>query len=405
MSPQAGREPTAEQRTGRQRGPGIFVGRLADVPVFVSPSWLVPAVFITVLYADVFDPGRAADAAPRPVAYLLSFGVAVLVALSVFLHEASHALTARALGLPVRRIVIHLVGGVSEIERDPETPTREYLIAAAGPLVSLLLAGAGLAAIPALDGDAARYAAVFGLVNGLVGVLNLLPGLPLDGGRVLHAAIWRLVGDRYRASVAAANGGRIVAVCIAFFPVLRHAAAGDPAAQSGIDLDIVWAFFVAMYVWGGATIELRTAEVHRRLPSVRVRELLRRALAVAYDLPLAEAVRRARESGARALVTVDARGRPDGVVSEQAVIATPPERQPWMAVSQVARHIEPALILHVDATGEALLDVLRATPASEYVVVDGTGEVLGVLATADVAAVLDGSAQRAAGQPAPQRRP
>lgn len=395
--------PQGGQQAPRQRGPGIYVGRLYDVPIYVSPSWLVPTVFITLLYADLFDGGP--DATPGPVAYLLSFGMAVLIALSIFLHEASHALTARLLGLPVRRIVIHLLGGVSEIARDPETPVREYLIAVAGPLTSLLLAGAGLAAMPALHGNAARYAAVFGLVNGLIGVLNLLPGLPLDGGRVLHSAVWRAVGDRHRATVAAAFGGRFVAVGIAFFPVLRHAVTGNPSAANGIDLDVVWAFFIAMWVWGGATMELRTAEVRRRLPLVRVRQLLRRALAVAYDLPLAEAVRRARESGARALVTVDATGRPDGVVSEQAVIATPPDRQPWMAVSQVARHIEPSLILHVDTTGETLLEALRSHPASEYVVVDGTGEVVGVLATSDVAAVLDGSAERAQGQAARARRP
>jgi Zn-dependent protease len=378
------------ERPQRLRGPGIYVGKLAGIPVFVSPSWLVPAAFITILYADVFSPGLPPGAAPRPVAYLLSFGVAVLVALSVFVHEASHSLTARALGLPVRRIVIHLVGGVSEVGRDPETPTREYLIAAAGPLISLLLAGCGFAAIPFLHGHLARYAVVFGLVNGLVGVLNLLPGLPLDGGRLLHSALWRTMGDRHRASVAAANAGRVVAVAIALFPVVRQDVSGSAQpGQTGLDTDVVWGLLIAMYVWVGATVELRNAELRRRLPAVRVRELLRRALAVAYDLPLAEAVRRARESGARALVTVDAQGRPDGVVSEQAVMATPLERQPWMSVSQVARHLEPKLILHVESDGEALLETLRTSPASEYVVVDGTGEVLGVLATADVAAALD----------------
>lgn len=375
------------------RVPGFLVGRLLGVPVYLSATWVLPAAFITFLYADVFTP---AGTTPGVRAHALAFGVAVLVAVSVFVHEASHVVVARMLGLPVRRIVIHLIGGVSEIERQPENPTREYLVAVAGPLSSLFLAGVGFLLTAPLSGDAARYAAVFALVNGLVGVLNLLPGLPLDGGRVLRAGLWRLTGSQPRASWVAAVAGRVLAIAIVLSPFIRTAL--DPAAASTTQgLDVIWALLIGLYVWGGATVELRVADLRRRLPAVRVRSLARRALPVPGDLPLSEAVRRARDAGARALVTVDPQGRPDGLVSERGVSTTPVERHPWVAVSTLSRPVEPSLVMEADIDGDALLDQMRVTPASEYLVVEpATGEVIGVLATSDVAAILDKSGRSAA---------
>lgn len=361
------------------------LGRVAGVPIFLSPSWLLPAAFLTVLYADDFAP---AGTTPGVRAHLLAFGIAVLVALSVLVHELAHVVVARLLGLPVRQVVIHLIGGVSEIQRKPETPAREYLVAVVGPLSSLLVAGVARAALPLAHGhDARAYLAYLAFVNLLLGVLNVLPGLPLDGGRVVRAAVWQATGDEPRASVAAAGAGRVLAVCIGVAPLAAAAVLG-PSGSNTADLDVLWGALVGMYVWGGATVELRFAELRRRLPRLRVRSLVRSTLPVPGDLPLSEAIRRARATGARALVTVDAAGRPDGIVPEDAVAATPEHQQPWVSVSALARRLEPTLTVPADTAGEDLLETLRRAPASEYLVVEHSGEVLGVLSTRDVQAVL-----------------
>lgn len=364
-------------------GDGIRVGRAFGVPVHVSPSWFLIAALITVFFAPTVE-----DRVPGigPGRYVVSLLFAVLLYLSVFIHELSHTLTAKALGLPVRRITLQLLGGVSEIEREPDSAGKEYLIAMAGPLISLLLAGLGFALVGQLDeGTVSRVlAGELALANGLVAAFNLLPGLPLDGGRVLRAAIWAVSGRPYAGTVAAAWVGRGLAVVLLAIPLLLSAGRGSPASL----VSIVYFAVLASFIWGGATAALRSARLQRWLPRLQLRSLARRALPVPADLPLAEAIRRASESGARGIVIVDSAGRPEGVVSEAAVAATPEVRRPWVAVGTLARQLAPDLVLDADLPGPEVLEAMRRAPASEYLVVERSGDVYGVLASTDVATAV-----------------
>src|SRR4051812_25314153 len=179
----------------------VRLGRVAGVPVFVGPSWFVMAVVITFLYGQplVLTLGQSQ-------AYVVSGSFAVLLGVSVLLHELGHCLVARAFGLPVRRIVVNFLAGATEVTKQPETPGREYAVAVAGPMVSLLLAGLGLAPLPHVEHHSLTWRVVenVALTNGLIAAFNLLPGLPLDGGRVLRAFVWKVMGDADRATVVAA---------------------------------------------------------------------------------------------------------------------------------------------------------------------------------------------------------
>ncbi|KWX09272.1 hypothetical protein TR74_10570, partial [Carbonactinospora thermoautotrophica] len=124
--------------------------------------------------------------------------------------------------------------------------------------------------------------------------------------------------------------------------------------------------------------------IRERLPLLRARTLTRRALPVSADLPLSEALRRAGEVGANAFVVVDHEDKPVAVVSGAAVAAVPPQRRPWVQVGHLARTLEPGMIISAELSGERLIAALRAVPATEYLVVEPTGEVFGVLAAADV---------------------
>jgi CBS-domain-containing membrane protein len=130
------------------------------------------------------------------------------------------------------------------------------------------------------------------------------------------------------------------------------------------------------------------------LPRLDIRALMRRAMSVSAELPVSEAVRRAREADARALVVVDSLGKPSGLVSEAAVNALPEGRQPWVAVSDLARPVDASLVLRTDMNGEALLSAVQATPATEYLVVDKSGAVCGVLARIDLVAALQAAGLR-----------
>nr|WP_237447765.1 site-2 protease family protein [Nocardioides flavescens] len=313
--------------------------------------------------------------------YVVGLAFAVVLYLSVLLHEASHAFMARHYGFPVSTITLHFLGGVTAIEAEAEKPRQEFWIAVVGPLTSL---GVGLGALGLwfVTPDGVLRLVVEGLAGGnlLVGVLNLVPGLPLDGGRVLKSAVWKATGSMHRGTVVAAWGGRVTAFAVLLYPFVQQWLFG---IEPGV-VDFVLAVVIGLFLWNGASATLAHARVRRRFPHLVARRLARRTLSVPEDLPLSEAVRRAREAEAGAIVTVTGSGRPVGVVNEAALTATPEERRPWLATSTVARSVDDGLTLPVGIAGEDLVRAITSTPASEYLLLDDDGSVYGVLTTADV---------------------
>lgn len=361
------------------RPPGTFkVGTIAGSDVLVTSSWFLVAGLIAVIMAprvDQVSPGLGAGK------YVAGFAFAVVLYLSVLLHEASHAIMARRQGFPVTSITLHFLGGMTAIEGEARTPRQEFLIAVVGPLTSLAV---GVVALLTLltEPDGLIRLALEGLAgaNLLVGVLNLVPGLPLDGGRVLKAAVWGISGNAHRGTIAAGWGGRVTAVAALAWPALQ-----EPLLGVRPDIvDYMLAVIVAVFLWSGATAAMNSARMRRRIPQLHARGLARRTLAVPEDLPLAEAVRRAQDASAGSIVTVTAAGAPVGVVSEAALLATPQERRPWVPVSSVTRTLDAGLRLPADIGGEALVVAINRTPAAEYLLVEPDGSVYGVLATADV---------------------
>ena len=346
--------------------------------VLVRSSWLVVAVLIAVLVAPAVEqvaPGLG------PWRYLAGAAFAVLLYLSVLLHEMSHALMARRYGLPVRSITLHFLGGVTEIDGEPDTPGREFGVSVVGPLTSL---GVGLVFLllrPVTpDGLLRLTVEMLAGANLIVGVLNLVPGLPLDGGRVLRAGVWKATGDPHRATIVAGWGGRVAAAAALAYPLGRQLVTGVPTPVT----DYILAFVIATFLWGGASASILSGKVRRRLPVLTARSLARRTLSVPHDLPLAEAVRRAQEQEAGSIVVLDLSNAPTGIVSEAAVLATPEERRPWLPVSAVSRTVEQGLSLPVDLSGEQLIRAMQRTPASEYLLVESDGRLFGVLVTDDV---------------------
>ncbi|HEU4545246.1 MAG TPA: site-2 protease family protein, partial [Microlunatus sp.] len=191
----------------------IVIARPFGVPVDVTPTWFLVAGLITYGFAPTVERTVPGIGDWR---YAVSLAFALLLYLSVLVHELSHTVVALRAGLPVRRISLHLLGGVSEIERPAKTAGREAGIAAAGPAVSLAIAAVAFGVSELLEpGTVARLLARGLMVSNLVvGVFNLLPGLPLDGGRVLSAGVWRITGRRHVGTVVAAWLGRGVAVVV-----------------------------------------------------------------------------------------------------------------------------------------------------------------------------------------------
>ncbi|HEU5265253.1 MAG TPA: site-2 protease family protein [Jatrophihabitans sp.] len=362
---------------------GLPLGRIRGVPIFVTPSWLLIALLLTSAWGPVVR--EFVDDIGSVAAYLVTFGFTLVFGLCVLAHELGHTLVSLWLGYPVRRVFLFALGGISEVEDEPRCPRHELLIAAAGPLVSVLISTAawfGYQAAP----SGALITALLALLwwsNLLLAVFNLLPGLPLDGGRLMRAAVWGCGASVLTSTRVAAWTGRVVAIGVAVLGLAVDRSSGQFAAT-------IFSIALAAYLWFGAGQSLRAATLTARLPGVSVDRLLRPGMFVSPDVSIAEALRRAAESHARGLVVLDTTNEPSAIVDELLVSGVPEERRPWTPISSVARPLEPGLILPVDIDAAGLLQRMQTTPAHEYLVLRADGSAAGLISARDFAAELRG---------------
>lgn len=367
----------------------LRLGSVMGVPIFLTPSWLLIAGFIMISDADFLRSQIAGLSSAG--AYSLALLFAICLAASVLAHEIGHTVTSRALGLRVNRIVVFLLGGISEIDGEPERPRHELAIAAAGPFVSFVLAAGlwALSLLPAAGSSAAVMLALLAWSNLVIAVFNVLPGLPLDGGRLVQALVWMLGASRPKAGVIAAWSGRFVAIAMALAVLVLNTALAPGNSMSFTSVGATaMGFAVAAFLWFGATQALRMSNLNERAARLSVRQLLRTAVYLPADTPISEAIRRLQAANAGAIAVVDSDGRTRALVEEARISGMEPARRPWSTLAEVARPLESGLVLEDRLSGAELLAAVRSVPASEYLVVGPDGVSRGMIATADVARAL-----------------
>jgi Zn-dependent protease len=375
-----GQPPAGQQAPQARRDPrqGLVIARVLGIPVVISPYWFVVAAILVYLYANSLD----SSVSPSTTRYLVAAAFVILLYVSVLIHELSHCVVARAFKLSVRRVLLYPLGGFSEIEEEPPTPGQEFAVSAAGPAISLVLAGLALALTKAVPyGLPGLLIDQLFRANLLVGIFNLLPGLPLDGGRIFRAGIWRMTRKPVSATIAAAWAGRVLAVALVAVPLALYRGQFQSLLTSTYGL---WLAFIAVFMWMQAGQAISAARVRERLPAISARALARRAIPVPASTPLSEAIRQADAAQARALVVIDHDSNPVALVNEDAVIATPEQRRPWIEIGAVARAISPGMILAADLSGIELIEAVRRAPATEYLLVEPSGQIYGVLAATDL---------------------
>lgn len=369
---------------GTRTRSGWVLAHVGGAPVVLAPSWLLIAAFLTFLFlpavrAAAPDLGTVATAAAAA-------GFPVLLAVSVLIHELGHGLTARRLGIPVTEYVITLWGGHTQFDREIPRPGTSALVSIAGPVANAVLGLAAWWAAGLASGVGAVLLSAAALANGFVAVFNLLPGLPLDGGRVLEAAVWAVTGDRARGTLVAGWAGRVITVVVAAL------ALGLPFLQ-GRQPSVVTALtvvLVGLFLWSGAGQAIRSAALSRRAAGLDLLALARPAVVLAAGASVADLERFAPPGTAVVLAAAD--GAPTGLVDQAAVASVPGQVRAVTPLTAVAVPIGPASVVS-ERFGMAAVRAMGAAqsvgPTAVLVEAShGPPRVLGVVAVAAVAQAM-----------------
>jgi Zn-dependent protease/predicted transcriptional regulator len=365
----------------------IRLGRVAGIRIGLNGGAFVIVLLLAAGLAfgqlPRLDPGRGA------VAYVVAGVVAaVLFLASVLLHELAHATVARTNGVEVDAITLWLLGGVAELRGEPRSPGAESGIAVVGPLSSGVLGGVfGVAAVglsaAGADDLTVGVATYLAVTNVALAVFNLVPAAPLDGGRVLRAAVWRWTGDRERASVAAARAGRV-------FGFVLIAAGVGQALLLRAGLGGLWWIVLGWFLVQAAAAEEERAKLGRQLHGVRVVDVMSAQPVTADpDTPVArfidEVAFRHRYS---TYPLVDAQGRLTGLVTLNRIRAVPAELRAVRRLADIACPPDEVPVARPDEPVTDLLPRMAGCADGRAVVVDAAGRVVGLVSPSDISRLM-----------------
>ncbi|MPV49901.1 MULTISPECIES: site-2 protease family protein [unclassified Pseudactinotalea] len=342
------RTPAAPRPSSSRRSttPGLRVGSVAGAPIVLTRGWALIAVVLVVLFTPIVQ-SRLGITGLLP-AGAIALAIPLLLALSVLAHELAHGLTARRAGYDVDEFVISLWGGHTSFARDIDRPGASALVAVVGPLANAAIAVACWWAVMVTPGHAIGFflLTTIAITNAVVAVFNLVPALPLDGGRLLEALIWKITGDRYLGMRISGRCGQVAAVLIAVgvlgWPLLSGR---RPELTTAI-----WGILIAGVIWQGAAASVRVARARARAADFDVHHFLRPARL----LPEAASV-----ADVQALPTLvlDASGRPLGVVDGAALAAVPGPVRAGTPVTAVLDASAPVAVM-TETAGPAALGQL-----------------------------------------------
>jgi Zn-dependent protease/CBS domain-containing protein len=336
--------------------PSWRIGRALGIPIHVHASWFIVFFFVAWSLAMGYLPETLPGlSVPR---YWGMGGIAALLLfLSVLLHELGHSYVALRYQIPIRQITLFIFGGMAHMEKEPPSPRAEFLIAIAGPLVSLILGAGcfgGAIAMESLFSQSGFQGLVvlgslLGMVNVQLGLFNLIPGFPLDGGRVLRAGLWALNKDFNRATSQAALAGLGFGVALGLIGMALMVGTWSGALGQSIATNGGWLIFIGIFLFSAALASRRHATQRTSLASVTVRQVMvPRVVTLLPDMSVQDAVDQYFVAHGFGGFPVCSEGQILGMVTVRDVHALPTELWPWRRVREIMRPVSSAFLIHPD---------------------------------------------------------
>jgi Zn-dependent protease/predicted transcriptional regulator len=358
---------------------GFRLGRLFGIPIYLHASWLIIFLLITVTLAKQFTsqhPGWSPQQhwALGIITSILFFG-------SVVFHELSHSVVAKRYRIPVESITLFVFGGLSRISRDPSNAWQEFNIAIAGPLSSLFLGGCFWLAAHYFHGNELVLAACTWLweINVLLAVFNLVPGFPLDGGRILRGIAWGITGDFTRATKIASNAGRFFGYLMIFVGVWQ--------AFNGNPIGGLWTAFIGWFLLSAARESYAQVAIRNTLTGLHASDVMTQDVpTVERNISVEDYVHEVLRTGRRSHIVTGA-GRPVGLVTLHSARTVP--RDEWANTSIQAVMI-PFDRIHAATPEEPALGVLERMQAEDInqMPVISNGRIVGMIARDTILRVL-----------------
>lgn len=356
---------------------GIPIGRYWGISVDLDYSWFLIVGLLAWMLAVSYYPLQFRNWTTAEY-WAMGFVTAIMLFVSVLIHEFAHSLVAQQFGLKVPRITLFLFGGVSQLESEPSRASSEFWIAVVGPVTSLALAAFFWEVEPFFTPGRPLFALVeyMALLNLILAIFNLIPGFPLDGGRVFRALIWKMTGNYHRATMAAGISGRFFGFALILLGVWR-ALTGDLGGG-------IWIAFIGWFLESAASSQLQQESVKQLLGDHKVSDAMRRDfLKVPGNVSLEELVERnLLPLGARCAVITEF-GNPAGMVTMSAIREVPREAWPATMAAQIMIPSPKLTTTEPNAILWSALEKMGRDGVNQLPVVDGHG-IVGILSREDI---------------------
>jgi len=354
------------------------LGRIAGIEIGVHYTWLAAFIIISWSLAAGFFPQQSPGYSTLTY-WLMGMLSAILLFVAVLLHELAHSLYARSRGIPVNSIIFFIFGGVSNISQETQRPRDEFLMALFGPLTSLALAAIawGLLYLVGNTGSPPLEAMLFylALINALLAAFNLLPGYPLDGGRVLRSIIWGISGSITRATTIAATVGQVFGWGLVGYGVYLIFAGGL--------LNGVWIAFIGWFLSNAASASKQETSLRENLKGVRVRDVMQpNPETVSSGVTVADLVRDYFFQRGRRAVAVTEDDRLAGIITLTNVKTVPQDRWPDTRIADIMTR-SPLYSVGKDDELQSAFNVIAERDLNQVLVLENS-RVVGMLSRADI---------------------